>query len=103
MTERLYYQDPYQRTFEARVVAYREENGQPAVTLSATAFYPTAGGQPHDTGTLDDARIVDVTVDEQGEVWHLLDRPLDRAEQETVVRGVIDSGDFVGFIPFPLR
>ena len=90
MTERLYYQDPYQRTFEARVVAYHEENGQPAVTLNATAFYPTAGGQPHDTGTLNDAHVVDVTVDEQGDIWHVLDRPLDLAQSETVVRGVID-------------
>ena len=51
-THRLFYTDPYQREFSARVIARREMAGQPAVALDCTAFYPTGGGQPHDTGSL---------------------------------------------------
>ena len=32
----------------------RRWNGRPFVVLDRTAFYPTTGGQPHDTGTLGD-------------------------------------------------
>jgi alanyl-tRNA synthetase len=82
VTERLYYQDPYVQTFSSRIVKRCEVDGQPAVELQATAFYPTAGGQPHDTGTLDEARVVDVQVDDDGRVLHLLDRPVQQAEVE---------------------
>jgi alanyl-tRNA synthetase len=76
VTERLYYQDPYLRTFHAQVVQKREVNAHPAVVLDATAFYPTGGGQPHDTGTLNGVRVVDVQVLQEGEIAHLLDGPL---------------------------
>lgn len=48
MTERLYFDDAYLRRFEATV----EEVDGRTVVLDRTAFYPTGGGQPHDTGTL---------------------------------------------------
>lgn len=70
-TERLYYQDPYLREFTARVAARRTINGRPAVALDRTAFYPTGGGQPHDTGTLDDTAVTDVFT-EDGVIWHVL-------------------------------
>ena len=50
MTERLYYTDAYLRAFDARIVD-RAEDGR-TVYLDRTAFYPTSGGQPFDTGTL---------------------------------------------------
>ena len=59
VTERLYYQDAYLRAFEANIVARRQINGQAAVMLDATAFYPTAGGQPHDTGRLAGVPVID--------------------------------------------
>lgn len=90
MTERLYYQDPYQLEFEAHVLAHRHIDNQAAITLDATAFYPTGGGQPHDTGMLNDAQVVDVIVDEQGDIVHVLDRPLDLAPGKRVVRGTVD-------------
>lgn len=94
VTERLYYQDAYLRAFEANIVAHRQINGQAAVLLDATAFYPTAGGQPHDTGTLNDAYVVDVIVDEQGEIWHVLDRALDAChklgQNDRAVCGTVD-------------
>jgi alanyl-tRNA synthetase len=45
------------------------------VKLDRTAFYPTSGGQPHDTGQLGDARVVDA-VDEEDEVIHVVDKPI---------------------------
>jgi len=60
MTLRLYYSAPWQQRFDATVVAVEERDGAMRVSLDRTAFYPTSGGQPHDTGTLGDARVVDV-------------------------------------------
>jgi misacylated tRNA(Ala) deacylase len=68
VTDLLYLRDAYQRDFDAQVVEARDD----AVALDRTAFYPTGGGQPHDTGLLDDARVLDVRKD--GDVvWHVLD------------------------------
>mgnify|MGYP005803264091 CR=1 FL=1 len=60
MTRRLFYEEPRLREFTGRVVRRLESGGKPAVVLDATAFYPTGGGQPHDTGTLNGVRVVDV-------------------------------------------
>jgi misacylated tRNA(Ala) deacylase len=76
-TERLYLTDAYLRTFPARVVDVRtdDEADTTAVALDGTAFYPTGGGQPHDTGTLswDGGRAEVVDVRSAGDVvWHTL-------------------------------
>jgi alanyl-tRNA synthetase len=86
VTERLYYLDPYLKTFTSHIVSRCEYDGQPAVELQATAFYPTAGGQPHDTGTLNTAHVVDVQAVDDDRILHVLDRPIPQAE----VRGEID-------------
>lgn len=70
MTERLYYTDARLTDFSARVV----EVAGNRVYLDRTAFYPTSGGQQFDTGTLGDARVVDV-VDEKGRIAHVLEHP----------------------------
>ncbi len=77
MTERLYYDDAYLTQFDAAVLECVERNGAHQVRLDRSAFYPTSGGQPYDTGELGGAHVLDVYVDEAGEVWHALDRPLD--------------------------
>jgi alanyl-tRNA synthetase len=87
MANRLYYQDPQRLEFDAVVTGVTRLDGRPAVALEATAFYPTSGGQPFDTGTLGDARVVDVTESEAGEIWHVLDRELETGRG---VRGVVD-------------
>ena len=87
MTERLYYDDSYLTEFDAEVVRVELRNGRPIVALNRSAFYPTSGGQPYDTGTLNDARVTDVFVDADGEVWHEIDAPLDVGTQ---VHGKID-------------
>jgi len=48
-TELLYASDAYVRSFDATVMEVTPEG---AVILDRTAFYPTGGGQPHDTGAL---------------------------------------------------
>lgn len=72
-TERLYYHDSHLIEFEARVVDKSERvSGWTAVTLDRTAFYPTGGGQPSDTGTLNGTRVVECVDDEQTGVWHVV-------------------------------
>ena len=83
MTELLYLRDAYQREFTARVVDVRDD----AVALDRTFFYPTGGGQPHDTGTLGTARVVDVRKQDE-DVWHTLEGPLPAVGDE--VLGEID-------------
>jgi len=82
-TDLLYLRDAYLREFEATVVAVDGDR----VALDATAFYVTGGGQPHDTGLIDSARVTEVTKD--GRVaWHVLEGPVAVAGQS--VHGVID-------------
>lgn len=75
MTQRLYYDTPYLTIFDGQVIDARQIDGQPAVALDRTAFYPTGGGQPHDMGTLDGVAVLDVRSDGDA-VWHLLAAPL---------------------------
>lgn len=74
MTERLYYSDSHLLEFDARVVSVRTlEDGRASVALDRTAFYPTGGGQPNDTGTLGAARVVDCLEDDEACVLHLIE------------------------------
>jgi len=73
MTDLLYLRDAQLRTVSATVTAVDTGgDGGPRVSLDRTVFYATGGGQPHDTGTLGDAAVVDVVKDGD-EVWHTLD------------------------------
>ena len=88
MADRLYYADPACTHFSARVVERLMWEGQPAVVLDRTAFYPTGGGQPHDTGELwvvgeATVRVTGVVERESdAEVLHLLSAPLDGGQVE---------------------
>jgi alanyl-tRNA synthetase len=84
MTERLYYTDSYRRTFDARIVE-RADDGR-TIYLDRTAFYPTSGGQPFDTGTLAGIAVTDV-VDEGVRIAHVLASPAPEAD---TVAGAID-------------
>lgn len=74
MTERLYYTDPRQQTFQATVVSCERIDGRYEAVLDRTAFYPTSGGQPYDTGRLGDARVEEVTERSDGTVVHVTDK-----------------------------
>lgn len=77
MTERLYYTDSFLREFDAKVVACEERDGRFEALLDRTAFYPTSGGQPNDTGRLGDATVLDVyDREEDHEIVHVTDRPV---------------------------
>jgi alanyl-tRNA synthetase len=88
-TERLYYADSHLVEFEARVVAVsRSEDGRACVALDRTAFYPTGGGQPHDTGTLGAARVVECVEAEEAGVLHVVEGAM--PEAGALVQGRVD-------------
>jgi alanyl-tRNA synthetase len=71
-TERLYYEDSHLTEFTARVTEVAElAPNRFGVRLDRTAFYPTGGGQPHDTGTLGAARVVECVDEEEAGVLHV--------------------------------
>ncbi len=75
-TERLYWAAPYGREFDAMVMEKLVVEGRPAVVLDRTCFYPTSGGQPHDTGVLNNIPVIDV-VERAEEIVHVLATPLE--------------------------
>jgi alanyl-tRNA synthetase len=76
-THRLYFDDPYQTAFLARVV--ETDPSALRVILDKTAFYPTSGGQPHDLGAIDGIPVIDV-VDADDRIVHVLERPFHGGE-----------------------
>jgi alanyl-tRNA synthetase len=93
VTERIYYTDPYAIEFDAAVVSIApvpDNAARHAVVLDRTAFYPTSGGQPFDTGTLGTARVVEVIDEDDERIVH-------------VVEGEIPPGPVQGRIDWPRR
>jgi len=89
VTERLYYNDSHLIEFDARVVDVTERvSGWTAVVLDRTAFYPTGGGQPSDTGVLDGSRVVECIDDGDNGVLHVLQGPT--PGRGSIVKGRID-------------
>ena len=74
-TKKLYYADSHLKEFTATVTGCTEAKDGWAVTLSATAFYPTGGGQECDRGVLGGANVLDVK-EQDGDIIHLCDAPL---------------------------
>ena len=87
MTQRLYYTESYRQAFDATVVTAEPVDGRLHVTLDQTAFYPSSGGQPFDTGTLGSAAVTDVIDREDGSIAHVISGTLKPGE---VVSGTID-------------
>ncbi|HEY1501016.1 MAG TPA: DHHA1 domain-containing protein [Acidobacteriaceae bacterium] len=89
-SERLYYNDSFLKSFPAAVADVREHSrteGEAVwqIALDLTAFYPTSGGQPFDTGFFRaispggaaiDIPVDSVEEDDQGQVWHFVRKPL---------------------------
>jgi alanyl-tRNA synthetase len=81
MTYPLYFDDPLCLEFYAEVTDILVvESGKIAAILPRTYFYPTSGGQDHDTGKIGDAQVTDVYKDEEGRILHILDREIKPGE-----------------------
>jgi len=88
LTERLYYTDSNLLEFDASVVESGTVDNGHYVVLDRTAFYPTSGGQSHDTGILNGIRIHDVVELDDGRVQHRSSQPVGSVGQS--VHGVVD-------------
>ncbi len=93
VTDRLYYHDSFLYHFEAQVLESVELQGRPAIVLDRTAFYPTSGGQVHDTGKFilgNDAEVpvAEVAEEEDGKIYHLTSSPVEPGQ---AVQGHIDA------------
>ncbi len=86
-TDLLFLRDAELRSFDASVAGVAGDR----VDLDRTAFYPTGGGQPHDTGRLTwdggSAAVVEVRKDAEG-TWHRLEGAIPPAGAR--VHGEID-------------
>jgi len=73
VTRRLYHDDAYLRRFDAEVIALTNYKDKPAVVLDQTAFYPEAGGQLGDRGTLGAATVLDTQELDDGTIVHVIE------------------------------
>ena len=108
MTEHLYYHDSFLDAFDAEVRELQHGTAKdlrPVLILDRTAFYPTSGGQPFDTGwiipdatspnsELQKLRVTEVAEREDGQIVHYLE-PAAAENKLTLqkgnrVRGLID-------------
>jgi len=85
-TLRLYYHKPYETDFTARIVEFKEHDGQRHVALDQTLFYPEGGGQPCDSGTLN-GLPVNYVYEESGIVFHAVQGNIAAGES---VHGAVD-------------
>ncbi|MCI0474988.1 MAG: hypothetical protein L0Y55_01960, partial [Anaerolineales bacterium] len=94
-TERAYLDDPFRFEFDAEISArVTLPDGRAGAILPRTFFFPTGGGQEHDTGALGEARVMDVLIDDDGIVVHIVDRAIPDAR----VRATIDRARRFAFM-----
>ena len=99
MTKRLYYGSSEIHEFDSvveDVTPLLPEHARPSVILRETAFYPTSGGQVHDTGWLtldggDRLRVAEVADAEDGRVVHYLEAPPRLPVAGAAVHGSVDA------------
>lgn len=86
MTLKLYDDNAYLKEFSATVLECEKIKDNYRVFLDKTAFFPEAGGQCADKGTIDGKRVLDVQIDGEN-IYHYLEAPLEVGEK---VSGLID-------------
>ncbi|WP_456271328.1 alanyl-tRNA editing protein [Bacillus sp. AK031] len=81
MKEKLFYEDSYRVTFKTKIVRQqKDKDGKWFVQLEETAFYPAGGGQPADSGFLNDCKVQGVQ-EINGIIRHYIDRPLEEGHE----------------------
>ncbi|MGL5352039.1 MAG: alanyl-tRNA editing protein [Clostridium sp.] len=70
MTEKLYYENQYEKSFTAEIVNIIEKNNEFHIVLDKTHFYPEGGGQPCDTGFIESSEVSSV-YEENGVIYHV--------------------------------
>ena len=81
----MYFEDAYLRQFDAKVISCRPAGKLYEVVLDQSAFFPEGGGQPADTGTLGEVKVLDVQ-EKDGIPVHMTDAPLAEGQE---VHGII--------------
>ncbi len=77
-TTQRYFDDPLCLEFTAELTEIISlPDGRPGAILASTYFYPTSGGQEHDTGKIGEAIVKDVHAGEDGRIVHVLDRAIE--------------------------
>lgn len=72
LEQKLYYTDAYKKDFTTKVIKQDyDKDDNLYVVLNETAFYPTGGGQPCDTGTLNGILVTNVE-EIDGEIRHFI-------------------------------
>lgn len=86
-TEKLFQSNPYQETFSAHIVNQYQKDGNWIIELDRTCFYPGGGGQPPDTGWINELPVVNVTRQDDT-ILHILDQPVLSADKSAPLRNV---------------
>lgn len=71
--EKIYYENPYEKEFIAKIEDIKEIGGKFHVVLDRTAFFPSGGGQSADRGNIDSHAVIDV-YEEEGIIYHVTDK-----------------------------
>jgi len=94
VTDRLYYQDSFLLEFDAAIVDSRQADGKWHTVLNRSAFYPTSGGQLHDTGTLNGVEVIEVIETDSGDVCHVTGREVGAVGDN--IRGTVNAARRLG-------
>ena len=76
-TKKIYDEDSYIKEFDATVISSKKEGKYFKTVLDKTAFFPEAGGQPCDNGTINGLEVKDVQI-KDGNIYHFLEKGLFR-------------------------
>ncbi len=84
MSKKLYLDDSYLYACQAKVLDILDTDHGQAIILDQTCFYPQGGGQPSDTGQINQTRVSSVRLSEDGTIYHYTDSESDFAIGTTV-------------------
>lgn len=79
LLQQKYYEEPFLKTFQTTITSKKRDNYQYHLVLAQTIFYPTGGGQPHDTGFINHVPVVDV-YEEDDLIYHVVERDIEEQQ-----------------------